>query len=59
MTADYCCPTCDGVLRDGGAANAWRCQRCGQLVLEAIDETHQRVKSFYRRASGRWEGLRA
>jgi len=60
MTADYGCPDCDGQLRDAGAANAWQCRRCGEIVVEAIDETHQRVREFYDRATGRWwGGLRA
>lgn len=54
--ADYCCPDCDGRLRDAGIANAHRCLRCGQLILEAIDGTHQRVSEFYRRATGHWWG---
>jgi tRNA(Ile2) C34 agmatinyltransferase TiaS len=59
MTANYCCPTCDGRLRGAGAANVWRCRRCGQLVVEVVDETRERVREFYRRATGtQWGGLR-
>ena len=57
--ADYCCPSCDRRLQDAGVINAWRCRRCGQRVLEAVDGAHQRVRRFYQRATERrWGGLR-
>lgn len=48
MTADYDCPYCEKTLVDGTVANAHRCSECGALVLEPIDESHQRVREFYR-----------
>lgn len=59
MTAAFGCPDCDGQLRGAGAANAWRCRRCGLQVVEAIDDAHQHVREFYRRAADRWGGVRA
>lgn len=59
MTAAYACPSCDGRLRSGDTANSWRCRRCGARVLEAIDDSHQHVREFYRRATGGWGGVRA
>lgn len=58
-TAAFHCPQCDGQLVDAGAANAWQCRRCSQLVVEVVDETARRVREFYRRATGQnWGGLR-
>lgn len=58
MTADYHCPECHGQLANAGAANAWQCERCREIVVEAVDGTARRVRSFYRRVSpSRWGGL--
>jgi len=46
--ADYNCPQCDGQLRSGSVANQYHCQQCGETVNEAVSETYQRVRSFYR-----------
>lgn len=56
MTANYACPSCDGRLLDAGARAAWRCRRCGEIVVE---RARGRMREFYRRATGRnWSGLR-
>lgn len=58
MTANYACPSCGGRLAVSDVANAWRCRRCREVVLEAISPRHQRVREFYERAtSKRWGGL--
>lgn len=53
MNPNYCCPSCDGRLQDAGVINAFRCRRCGDRVLEAVDDVHQRVRRFYERATSR------
>jgi len=58
MSPNYCCPSCGDRLRDAGAANAWACD-CGEIVVEAVDDSAEMVREFYRRATGRWGGLRA
>jgi ribosomal protein L37AE/L43A len=59
MTANYDCPSCDRRLVDAGASNAWGCQHCSEIVLEAVDKHSERVQEFFRRAtSKRWGGLR-
>lgn len=58
MTANYCCPQCDSELTNAGAANVFRCTgECEKIVVEAVDETKQHVREFYRRATDQWEGM--
>jgi len=58
MSPNYSCPSCGDRLRDAGAANAWRCRDCGEIVVEAVDGARDRVREFYQRVGGRWGGLR-
>jgi predicted RNA-binding Zn-ribbon protein involved in translation (DUF1610 family) len=56
---NYCCSACDrSALRAGASENTFRCQACGQLIIEAIDDEYQRVRRFFGHTTARqWDGI--